>query len=373
MSLELRNFTPFVPFAFEKEGKARTAYDVVILKGTFDLLPDQVKVAKIQRLPEMADRYHGEPETSSLAMEGDLVIGKVSTDIFVTGSARPLNAIAVPEWLAQIEIGNEGRDGIKGGVKHTLHLSGPRTWQRGLVGGWTLTEPIPASEIALKYELAYGGTIARPCKKTPDCPDGMRVDVYAHNPVGVGYYDSAQMERGSTYPAPQIKHYGDKLKSPHFADNKKQQPAGTTPLSRWWPERYRYAGTYDDKWHRTWQDAQGNPQPGVFPGLPDDFDYRFYSAAPQGLTYPGFMQGSEAIALKGLLPQGHLSTRLTGVRFEAVLQGGPESGRIEKLKLDTVHIDLDAQQVILTWRLTIPTAIGAERVQLMFGLLEQAG
>jgi hypothetical protein len=359
MSLEIRNFTPFVPFAFEKEGVARTQYDVVVLKGTFDLLPEQVKIAAIQRLPEMADRYHGEPETSSLAMDGDLVLGKLATDIFVTGSAQALSGVASPQWLAQVQI----TGGIKPPLTHTLHLTGPRQWEQGMLTGWSLSDPVPVTAVDLKYELAFGGAIERPVKQTPDNPDGIEIDAYPENPVGVGYYDRALMKRTKTYPAPQIMRHGDKLTA---LDNW-LTPAGTAPISRWWPQRYQYAGTYDEAWYRSWQDANGKPIDGVFPALPDDFDYRFYNAAHPSLIYPGFMTGHETIALKGFLADGPLTTRLTGMRFETILHGGDESGRLEHMKLDTLHIDLDARQVMLTWRLTVAKALRAHRVQIMFG------
>lgn len=369
MTLDIRNYTPFVPFAFEKQGKGRVAYEVVIIKGTFDLVPGQVKISADQQLPMLADQYYDEPETSSLVMEGDLVPVKPATDIYVTGHAHRPSEAPGYEWLAQIAVAQtQVRDSLQhktGDVltlRHTLHLCGPRYWESSFLGGWRLSQPAPVNAIPLKYELAFGGQFERKVKVSAQHPEGVMVDSYAANPVGVGYYDTAAMQRGQRYLAPSILRRGQTLSS--LRD--RPAPAGTTPISRWWPQRYQYAGTYDRHWERTWQDEQGKPLEGVFPALPEDFNNRFYNAAPPGLVWPGLLQGDEALDMRGLLPEGHLQTRLMGVRLLAILHGGAESGHTELFKLDTLHIDLDARRVILTWRLTVRQSLQAERVQIMF-------
>ena len=369
MTLDIRNYTPFVPFAFEKQGKGGINYEVVIIKGTFDLTPGKVKIAADQKLPVMADQYYGEPGTSSLAMEADLVPFKPATDIYVTGHAhRPSQAPAY-EWLAEIAIAQtQTQDSAKhkaGDIltlRSTLHLCGPRFWECSLLGGWRLGKPEATSSIALKYELAFGGQIERRVKVSEQHPTGIMMESYAPNPVGVGYYDIATMKRDQRYQAPSILSRGQTIDS--LGD--RPAPAGTTPISRWWPQRYRYAGTYDRRWERTWQDEQGKPLAGVFPALPEDFDNRFYNAAPLGLTWPGWLQGDETLQVRGFLPGGDLQTSLMGLRMLGLLQGGKESGRGELFKLDTLHIDLDARRVILTWRLTVLKSLEAERLQIMF-------
>jgi hypothetical protein len=374
MTLEIRNYTPFVPFAFEKQGKGREACEVVIIKGTFDLIHDQVTIAAEQQLPVLADQYYDEPETSSLALEGDLVMVKPATDIYVTGHAQALGGEAVCDWVAQIEISQpsdktSSTSKVPGEMmlRHTLYVCGPRYWEAGVLGGWRLSKPEPVAAIPLKYELAFGGQFERQVKISEQHPEGVMIDTYAPNPVGVGYYDPASMLHDQRYPAPLILRQGEILNSPED----RPLPAGTTPISRWWPQRYHYAGTYDERWERTWKDEQGQRIEGVFPALPEDFDYRFYNAAHPSLIWPSFMRGDETIRLQGLLPEGPLETSLMGLRLLGILQGGEESGRTEAFKLDTLHIDLDARKVMLTWRLTVLQSLGAERVQVMFAYQDE--
>ena len=369
MTLEIRNYTPFVPFAFEKQGKAGETYAVMIVKGTFDLHPEQVKIAADQQLPVLADHYYGEPETSSLVMEGDLVRYKPGADIYITGHAYRPREAAGNEWLAQIAVAQtQVRDSAQhktGDVltlRHTLHLHGPRFWEIGFLGGWRLSPAETVSAVALQYELAFGGQFERKVKVSAQHPNGVVVDAYAPNPVGIGYYQIDSMERGKRYPAPQIMRQSQTLNK---LDDR-PEPAGTTPISRWWPQRYQYAGTYDQRWQDTWQNKDGKPLEGIFPALPADFNDRFYNAASPGLVWPGWLQGDETLHLRGLFAQGAMQTRLMGLRLLGIAQGGSESGRTELLKLDTLHIDLDARQVILTWRLTIAQSLGVERVQIMF-------
>ena len=64
----VENTTPYLHLAFDKMGKGRLFYDVVVCKATFTLAPGKLQPAE-QALPiELADRYWNEEaaQTSSV-------------------------------------------------------------------------------------------------------------------------------------------------------------------------------------------------------------------------------------------------------------------------------------------------------------------
>jgi hypothetical protein len=80
-----------------------------------------------------------------------------------------------------------------------------------------------------------------------------------------------------------------------WGDNR---PASFGPLGRGWPERLRFAGTYDQAWNDD-----------VFPFLPRDFDPRHYQASPADQQIPFPAKGTEVL-LANLTPEGNTAFRL---------------------------------------------------------------
>jgi hypothetical protein len=140
---------------------------------------------------------------------------------------------------------------------------------------------------------------------------------------------------------PQIELPGKAVKFPQA----RIDAAGFGPLPRWHRERARHAGTYDEKWKR-----ERLPKG----WMPEDFDPRFYQAAPPDQICKGYLKGDEPIELEGMTEEGTLSMRLPG--FCPVARMVDASGRKETrgLALDTVAIDLDSRQALLTWRRVWP-------------------
>jgi hypothetical protein len=113
-------------------------------------------------------------------------------------------------------------------------------------------------------------------------------------------------------------------------------------IGRNWPPRVSHAGTYDQEW----LDEQA-------PFWPDDFDYRYFQAAPpdQQIPYPA---GGEEIVLKNLTPDGHVAFRLP--RRSMPVWFIPHRGKDVRVegRLDTILIEPDKGVFMLSWRAVLP-------------------
>ena len=345
----VENDTPYVHLAFDKMGKGRFFYDVVVCKATFALAPGKLLIADEQRPIELADRYWDEDnaEVSSLCAAGDVVLTKPSTDILLTGHAQSFDGAARKHWDAGLRI-SHGQEML---ADFKMHLLGPRGWQHSLLRGWNLSDPLPATAIPLRHEHAYGGYYRVQRPKATENP----LKTFAANPAGCGYWDSDQLDKAQIYPAPQIESIGQPIKK-MGADYPLAAPA---PLARFWADRQRYGGTYDDAWL-----AQYHASP--IPDFPPDFDTRFFQCAHPELITRHYLRGDERLVLAFLLPanDGGLVSRLPGIGIKAELSAADGRGGERNLALDTLHIDLDSQTLSLVWRLTLDQRHCIEHVRL---------
>ena len=89
----VENDTPFPHLAFDKMGKGRLFYDVIVCKATFTLAAGRLQPAEDAQPIALADRYWDEEhaETSSLKIAGDVVLTKPGADLLITGTARPFD------------------------------------------------------------------------------------------------------------------------------------------------------------------------------------------------------------------------------------------------------------------------------------------
>ena len=114
------------------------------------------------------------------------------------------------------------------------------------------------------------------------------------------------------------------------------------PLGRAWQQRIKWGGTYDKKWLNE-----------KYPFLPDDFDDRYFQAAPedQQIAYP---KGGERVELLNLTPAGNTSFRLPAltVPVEFFLRSGETKEAVGVI--DTIVLEPDLKRFQLSWRCSIP-------------------
>jgi hypothetical protein len=299
---------------------------LVAVKCTFDIKPDgSTDVSKEQppvlRLPE----YRGEPGTSSLKYEADLVLTKRTTDILVIGHAY------VPGGRSATEIDVGFRVGP---VQKLLRIFGDRVWR--VFGA---SSPQPFVKMPLIYERAFGGLDVK--SKHPDR------DWEWRNPVGAGFAVSHGNATGLKLP--NLENPGSLIHS----WNDRPAPAGFGAICSHWQPRASFAGTYDDNWMKARQ-----------PLLPEDFDDRFFQCAPADQQAPEFLRGGEPTVLYRLVPGGDLRFSLPKVYlgFESRFYDG--SREIHKTrKLHTVILEPDFPRVSLVWHSALPCHFKVQKLK----------
>jgi hypothetical protein len=358
------NFTPFKVFNCQKMGVGRKFFDTVVLKGTYALAPGKLAWAKEQAGITFADEPWdpANAERSSLKRAGDVVLTKPSTDVIVTGSARAPGGEPRQEWDAAVEV----RQGGQTKLRYTAQAIGRRFWRHTAAKGWTLTDPEPTLEVPIRYELAYGGAYkARPEGGAPERGEAQPSwVVYRPNPSGTGFFDESAMDTAAEYPAPQWQPRAD----PVTDWNREVPLTGFGPVARPWTSRLKYAGTYDEAWLRKTRDE-------VKQGIPSDyaadFDPRFFQCAHPELIAPKYLRGDEEIILTGLMAGREPFTfQLPAAGVVAAIFDGKNNGVAEVVKLDTVHLDLDAETVSLCWRLTLDHAWDIREASFVAGEVE---
>ena len=296
---------------------------VVVIKGTF-VLPkpgEQVRLADEQLPLIMADTFTAEPGFSAPIYEIDFAPRKHACDILLTGHARAPAGRQVTRLRASLRVGS---------MEKVFDVVGDRVWQAGLAT-ITAAEPQPFTQMPVSYDRAFGGTDRH-------SNDPAEHDAYLPNPVGCGWHKHLKNEWVDGSPLPNIEAVGQGVSFP----TDKRPPVALGPLGRGWPQRARYAGTYDDAWLAD-----------VFPFLPGDFDERYYQAAPEDQQVP-LPKGPLEVVLSGFTADGVRQFMLP--HFEAPVHVFPKRGEREFNAgvLDTIVFEPDHERLTMTWRVTRP-------------------
>jgi hypothetical protein len=303
---------------FQRDGRELV---VVVIKATFlisngdgeaPLAAEQVKLVE-------ADQFSGEPGRSAPVYESDFAHRKPFCDVLVNARAyaaggRPTHQVSVGVKVATM-------------VK-TFAVTGNRVWQSDIVGV-SATTPELFTVVPISYDNAFGGADV-----SKDDPQNVRT--YLENPVGRGYSYFKRNLDGR--PLPNTEEFRKPVEKP----NGNYRPMSFGPIGRNWQPRTRFAGTYG----QDWLDYRA-------PFWPDDFDDRYFQAAPsdQQIPYP---TGGEEVLLRNLSTDGYVSFKLPTVSMPVLFV--PYRGRAEQLDsvIDTVVIEPDLGRFTMTWRVSYP-------------------
>ncbi|MEM6989127.1 MAG: DUF2169 domain-containing protein [Myxococcota bacterium] len=293
------------------------------IKATFTLLP-RFAIADEQRPIALCDRYHGDPNATSLVEAGEHHIGKAGTDVVLTGHAyapdgRPTRSTGVALQVAE--------------RRHVLAVYGDRQWR----SGGRASDPERFLAMPLVYERALGGAAVGRDK------DVLRTS--ALNPVGVGLDRTA----GAKLP---------NLENPDalvLMAGAVPAPVGLGPIAPHWQPRIAAGGTYDAAWARR-----------RAPLLPSDFEPRYFNAAPAPMSFDRFLSGGEVVTATGVSTKGVLEFEIPACPFRVAgcVAGG---WRTMESKLETVALWPDDDVVTMTWRAALPCdreVLDAERVRI---------
>ncbi|MRR06249.1 MAG: DUF2169 domain-containing protein [Deltaproteobacteria bacterium] len=365
--MELINKTSFPSLSFRARDQHGQPSHVLVMRATYDIKSDgTLQLAGKQAPIVLTDEYHGEPNKSSVRQESDLVPYKPRCDVIVNATAYAPGRSPSLGFLVGVKInGPSGEDGKPGPVLlvKKLIITGPRCWEKGMMGGWKLQPPnAPITSLPLRYEYAFGGEcrvnlddpdvqrVETPFRLTPEQrsqhPDGNDTAPIAHtacqdNPLGMGFVEEwyLKAKKLKTFPAPQI----DSPGNPVTEFCKTYPPQGFGVVTKAWQPRLKLAGSYDGEWLET-----------RWPDLPRDFDMAFWNGAHPDMQSP-HLAGNEEITLTNLTPEGTLKFRLPGnpplvkVRYATGREASVAA------KLDTLIIEPESMMVSLVWRDVMPT------------------
>jgi hypothetical protein len=296
---------------------------VVVIKGTF-VLPkngEPVRLADEQLPLVMADTFTGAPGFSAPVLEVDFAARKHACDVLLIGSAHAPAGYQVNRQRVSLQVGP---------LHKSLDVVGDRVWQAGLTG-ITASLPQPFTHLPISYDRAFGGA-------DRNHEDEAQHDAYLPNPVGRGWHKHLKNAWVDGQPLPNTEEIGQLVSDPAG----RYRPMALGPLGRGWPQRARYAGTYDQHWLDE-----------VAPFLPGDFDERYYQAAPedQQLASP---KGPLDVLLEGLTPDGPRRFQLP--HFHAPVHVFPKRGEREDLvaSLDTIAFEPDLDRFTMSWRVARP-------------------
>ena len=319
--LEIRNHTALTAELIPGLDKNGFDYAALVIKGRFNINPLNKNLTLSEQPAEIVqgDEFYIEPDNSSVKYESDVAILKRSTDVVINGHAYAPNGRPAQQLDAGVKIND---------VAVTHRIFGDRYWDKSGLS-WVQTPAKKFEQMPLLYENAYGGVDTSVAK-----------DVAEHskfNPVGKGFY-GANGKPVDGLALPNI----ENLRSLISQVKDCPQPAGFGFINRGWQPRVQLAGSYDENWQKTRQ-----------PLLPLDFDDRFFNGAHPDLITPSFLSGGEMITLKNLTESGELSFSLPVWQVPVSVTVKGNSKQIEPL-LDTVVIEPDDNNVLLTWRVSMP-------------------
>ncbi|MGE0788946.1 MAG: DUF2169 domain-containing protein [Sandaracinaceae bacterium] len=279
----------------------------VVVKGTFDAAAGDPAPFADEPVPATGETYWDDDPERSLRSPSDYPLIKPLGECFVIGKAwapggRPTSMIP-----CSVRVGP---------IAKSFAVFGDRRWTGAVVR--SISPPTPFTEMELRMERAYGGP------------------GHAPNPYGQG--------RAATDGVRALPNL-EQLRSLVASPDSRPDPVILGALPVTWPERQRYAGTYDARYMKE-----------RWPWLPDDFDTRFFLEAPADQRLAeGYWRGDERIEVENLHPSApSIRSRLPAIRPRVFLdiERAPSARAFEEvsLHLDTVTWDGAIGRLLLTWR-----------------------
>lgn len=241
---------------FEPDGRELL---VVAVKGTFTMpfKGEEPALAEEQVPLTESDQFTGEPGFSATLYESDYAHRKPLCDVILNGSAYAPGGRPTTRVRVSMQVGE---------MKKSFEVMGDRAWQKGWFFGVKPSKPVPFTRLPITYDRAFGG--ADKDEKKQD-----KVETYAKNPIGVGYYPLTKKKVLVGKRLPNSCETGKAVAKTTGQYN----PMSFGFLGRNFPPRPSFAGTYD----QAWLDSRA-------PFWPTNFDYRYFQAAPpdQQISHP---------------------------------------------------------------------------------------
>jgi len=319
----------------------------VLVKRTYDIKPDSVCIRAERTNPLVnVDLYYdgGDPENSTVQCETDLAPYKVATDVVVLGTAYAPGGKPVTQMDVAVEVT---------GRKKVIRIIGDRRCLYRDKFVPSFTDPVPFTEIEVRYERAYGG---HDMKSNPQLPF-----YYPRNHLGKGIAIKNIREVVDGLGLPNLEDPQDLLTPERIVlgerDNWNRQPLpqGFGWFQRTWYPRCSFVGSVPGDVNL--DEPMREELLGLVPKgqvalarqfkLPS-FDARFNNGASPGLVLP-FLSGGESVKLLNMTLEGQLNFFLPTETPRIVFDIGLGENELKPV-LHTVCIRLAERQLDLVWR-----------------------
>jgi hypothetical protein len=243
------NTTSFLAESFESTDRFGHKHAVAVIKATFDVDSDGECHRAHQQVPFVyADQHYGDPGKTSVIYESDFAPVKPRVDLLLCASAIAPGGTPA----TAVEVALEGP-----GVRKTALVTGDRVWTKG-AAGFRPSPARPFTFLPLVWDRAFGG-------EDRSHEDSAQHQSELRNLVGTGFHVNSDGLTISELPLPNVERPDQPIQS--WSD--RPDPIGFCPVGRGWQPRIKLAGTYDGHWLNETR-----------PFLPEDFDDRYFQAAP---------------------------------------------------------------------------------------------
>jgi len=340
--METVNQTPYVTATLPQTGPGEKPGLTVIVKGTFDIRPEESAVAASDQIPMgYGDELYDPDSGGSVKFESDMAPFKPRADVVLVGHAHARGQQQVNALDVSLRVGP---------LTKKLRVTGNRQWKWiGRLLPVSATQPELFTKMPIVYEKAFGGI---------DAEGG---GFCRENLSGQGFITKKLKKLVAGVPLPNIEDPDNLISS--WKD--RPFPAGFGFFGRAWHPRQQHIGTYDDVWRK-----ERSPRP------PLDFSFEYHNAAHPDLQSREYLKGDEKVELINLTPAGRLSFRLPGVRIHctagksydlSAIPGieGQDMGKDEEnplltepveMNLDTLCLIPDEMRFFMVWRGICPVA-----------------
>jgi hypothetical protein len=319
----------------------------VLVKRTYDIRLGQPcrRAERVNPLTQVDVYYdHGDPESSTVRCETDLIPFKIATDVVVIGSAHAPDGKPVTAMEVGVEVG---------GRRKVIRVIGDRQCVYRSLGAPAFTDPVPFTAMEIRYDRAYGG---QDLHSNPDLPF-----YYPRNQMGKGLAVKNVREAVHGLALPNFEDPQDLLTPERVVLgerhrwNQQPLPQGFGWFQRTWYPRCSFVGAIPGDvaleepmreellgWVPKGQVALARQF--KLPG----FDVRFNNGASPGLIVPHLV-GGETVRLTNLLPEGQLTLSLPKDTPRIMLDIGLGENELKPV-LHTVCVRMADWQVDLVWR-----------------------
>ncbi|WP_102225766.1 DUF2169 family type VI secretion system accessory protein [Acidimangrovimonas sediminis] len=321
---ETRNTTPFAAQGYLERDPAGREHWVGAVRASFDLAAGALpRVTPEQPPVRLAQCF--DDSGQELIEESDFAPFRPEADIVLRGTAHPPG----PRQTGAFSFGF-----LIGRIRREMVCHGPRRMARR--GTALAVETLgPAVATPISWRETFGGRERFPRTGEPEGPDALNRD----NPVGRGWSvdPAGRIPQGGALDLPPIEVAGDTV----VPGAPLPAPAGCGAIAPHWAVRLPLAGRFDARW-----EAERHPL------MPEDFDARFFHAAPAAQRAP--LVGGEPMRLVNLVPGGvPVDFRLPQLLIDAQTRIGRDLVET-RMRLVAVIVDADRARLTMVYNTAVP-------------------